>query len=135
MLIKIPEKVIVKEFGWLSSLAGEGAVRAYILKHPEDVNEDLTIENLVALNVSFSKWKGKLREQWREIDLVFEKDKIYYLIETKRHGKYTKGLEQLGDLVDLFKIDFEKHKETYRGFIPVLVTTTDKIDEIESKWI
>ena len=133
MLIKIPEKLIVEEFGWLSGLAGEGAVRAYILKYPEVISEDLTIENLVALNVSFSKWKGKFREQRKEIDIVFEKDQIYYLVETKRHGKYMKGCEQLGDLVDLFKTDFEKHKMKYRSFIPVLVTTTDKIDEIKTE--
>ena len=134
-MIKIPEKIIVEGFGWLSGLAGEGAVRAYVLKHPEVINEDLTIENLVALNVSFSKWRGKFREQRKEIDIIFEKDEIYYLVETKRHGKYMKGCEQLGDLVDLFKIDFEKRKRKYRGFILVLVTTTDKINEIKTEWL
>ena len=137
MLIEIPEKLIVEEFGWLSDKGNtrEGVVRAYILKHPEVINKDLTIENLVALNVWLNKWGEG--EKWlglKEVDIVFEKDGIYYLVETKREKKYSKGWEQLGDVVDCFKSDFKKHKTKYKDLIPVLVTTTDKINKIERQW-
>ena len=140
LLIQIPEKTISEKFGWLSDKGNtrEGVVRAYILKHPEIIESKLTIENLVAINVWLNKWKEEdenLFEFMREADIVFEKDGIYYLIETKRDRKYTRGWIQLGDIVDCFKSDFKKHREDYKGFIPVLVTTTDKVDRIKRDWV
>jgi hypothetical protein len=128
--IRIPEKTIT--IGWLSDKGNtrEGVVRAYLLRHPELIN-GLAIENLVATNVWLKNWERGWR---REIDLLFEKDGIYYLVETKREGKYAKGDEQLGDIVDCFKSDFKKHQTLYKGFIPVLVTTTNKSDDIETEW-
>lgn len=139
LLIKIPEKVILEEFGWLSNKGNtrEGVVRAYILKHPDIIENNLTIDNLVAMNVWLRKWNERDEnrlENKREVDIVFEKDKIYYLIETKRVRKYTRGVEQLGDVVDCFKSDFKRHKTKFKGIIPVLVTTTDKINETRKEW-
>ena len=139
LLIEIPENVIVEEFGWLSDKGNtrEGAVRAYILKHPGLISEDLTIENLVAVNVWLNKWKEEDEnyfEHVKEVDLMFEKDGIYYLVETKREKKYSRGWEQLGDVVDCFKSDFKKHKTIYKDVIPVLATTTDKTNKIKTEW-
>lgn len=140
MLVQIPEKIITKQFGWLSNKGNtrEGVVRAYILKHPEVISEDLAIENLVAENVWLNKWKEgdeNYFEHMREVDLMFEKHGTYYLVETKREKKYSRGWEQLGDIVDCFKSDFKKHKTKYKDLIPVLVTTTDKINETKREWI
>jgi len=144
-LIQIPERVIVEEFGWISGKGNtrEGVVRAYILKHLEMFNHpevlknpkairDVAIENLVAINVWLNNWE---KGHNREADLVFEKDGIYYLVETKRAGKYWRGWSQLGDIVDCFKSDFKKHQMSYKAFIPVLVTTTDSVNEITPTWI
>jgi len=139
LLIEIPEKVIVGEFGWLSDKGNtrEGVVRTYILKHPEVIESNLTIENLLGINVWLNKWNEEdenLLDLFRETDIVFEKDGIYYLVETKRWKKYSRGWEQLGDVVDCFKSDFKKHKTKYKDFIPVLVTTTDRINKIKREW-
>ena len=139
LLITIPERIIIEEFGWLSDKGNtrEGAVRAYILKHPEIIESNLMIRNLVATNVWLNKWMEKdenLVDFFREVDIVFEKDGIYYLVETKRWKKFSKGWEQLGDLVDCFKSDFKKHKTKYEGLIPTLVTTTDQVNKIDREW-
>jgi len=130
LLIEIPEKTII--IGWLSDKGNtrEGIVRAYLLKHPELIN-GLTIENLVGINVWLNDWE---RGWNREVDLVFEKDGTYYLVETKREGKHWEGWRQLRDIIDCFKSDFKKHKTPYKGFVPVLVTTSDKSNEIEKRW-
>ena len=138
--IEIPEKTITGQFGWLSEKGNtrEGVVRAYILKHPEIIESKLTIENLVAINVWLNKWKEEDEnyfEHIREADILFEKDGTYYLVETKREKKYSRGWEQLGDLVDCFKSDFKKHKTRYEALVPVLVTTTDKVDRIKRDWV
>lgn len=139
LLIQIPEKIVAEQLGWLPGKHNtrEGAVRAYILRNPEIIENGLAVGNLVAINVWLNKWEDdkNLCKRKREVDIVFEKDGIYYLIETKRDRKYSRGMEQLGDMVDCFKSDFEKHKQDYGGFIPVLVTTTDKIDRIKKEWI
>jgi len=140
LLVQIPEKIITKQFGWLANKGNtrEGVVRAYILKHPEVISEDLTTENLVAVNVWLNKWKEgdeNYFEHMREVDLMFEKDGSYYLVETKREKKYSRGWEQLGDIVDCFKSDFKKHKTKYKDLIPVLVTTTDKINKTKREWV
>jgi len=92
LLIQIPEKTIIEQFGWLSEKGNtrEGVVRAFILKHPERIESNLTIENLVAINVWLNKWREEDEnyfEYAREADLIFEKDGIYYLVETKREKK------------------------------------------------
>jgi len=139
LLIQIPERVIVEEIGWLSDKGNtrEGVVGAYILKHPEVIESNLTIANLLGINVWLNKWNEEdenLLDLFRETDIVFEKDGIYYLVETKRWKKYSRGWEQLGDVVDCFKSDFKKHKTKYKDFIPVLVTTTDRINKIKREW-
>lgn len=140
LLIQIPENIIVEQFGWLSEKGNtrEGVVRAFILKHPEIINADLTIKNLIAINVWLNKWKEENQnyvEHAREADLLFEKDGVYYLVETKREKKYPKGWKQLRDLIDCFKSDFKKHKTKYKDLIPVLVTTTNVIDKIQRDWV
>jgi hypothetical protein len=142
LLLEIPESFI--ELGWLSHKGNtrEGVVRAYILKHLEifnhpeilknpDAIRDLAIENLVALNVWLNNWE---KGHNREVDLVFEKGGVYYLVETKREGQYSNGWSQLGDIVDCFKSEFKKHQMSYKALIPILVTTAGKINEIESRW-
>ncbi|MEM2506010.1 MAG: hypothetical protein QXF61_03065 [Nitrososphaeria archaeon] len=66
LLIQIPENIIGGQFGWLSEKGNtrEGVVRAFILKHPEIVSKDLTIENLVAINVWLNKWKEEDETTW-----------------------------------------------------------------------
>ena len=135
LLIQIPEKLITEKFGWLAGKGNtrEGVVRTYILKHPEIIRKDLTIENLVAINVWLNNWeKGGYN---READLMFEKDGIYYIVETKREGKYGRGWGQLGDLIDCFKSEFKRHQDNYRELIPVLVTTSDAVNEIQADLI
>ena len=140
LLIEIPEKIMRETFGWLSERGNtrEGCVRGYILKHPYRIDKDLTIENLIAVNVWLNRWKedDENRVQYfRELDLMFEKEGIYYLVETKRDRKYTPGWRQLGHVIECFTSDFGKNKAAYEDFIPVLVTTSDKIDEIKTYWI
>lgn len=113
----------------------EGCVRAYILRHPEMINQDLTIANLLAVNVWLNKWKEDHVQDYREVDLIFEKEGIYYLVETKRDRKYTPGYRQLFHIMECFKSDFEKNRVIYKDFIPVLVTTRDKIDRIKTMWV
>ena len=126
-----------EEYGWLSDRGNtrEGCVRAYILRHPEMINQDLTIANLLAVNVWLNKWKEDHVQDYREVDLIFEKEGIYYLVETKRDRKYTPGYRQLFHIMECFKSDFEKNRVIYKDFIPVLVTTRDKIDRIKTMWV
>jgi hypothetical protein len=137
LLIEIPERIVREQYGWLSERGNtrEGCVRAYILKHPEMIKEGLTIANLLAVNVWLNKWKEGHAQDLREVDLVFEKEGIYYLVETKRDRKYTSGYRQLSHIMECFHSDFEKNKVTYNDFIPVLVTTSDKVDRIETTWV
>ena len=106
----------------------EGVVRAFILKHPEIVRKDLTIENLVAINVWLNNWEEGGSN--READLMFRKDGAYFVVETKREGKYGRGQGQLRDLVDCFRSDFKRHRDDFKELILVLVTTSDAVTEI-----
>ncbi len=107
-----------EEYRWLSDRGNtrEGCVRAYILQHPGMINHDLTIANLLAVNVCLNKWKEDYVQTYREVDLIFEKEGIYYLVETKRDRKYKQGYRQLFHIMECFKSDFEKNRVIYKDF-------------------
>jgi RecB family endonuclease NucS len=139
LLIKIPEKMMMERLEWLFDVDStrEGIVRAYTLKHPEIIDKNLTIENLVTLNARFNKFKEEdedFFQHQREVDIMFEKDGTYYLVETKRYKQHVKAQKQLREVIECFKSDFKKHRQSYKSLVPVIVTTDD-IDEIETKWI
>jgi len=137
LLIKIPESMVTEPNKWLLKNTREGAVRAYVLKHPEVISQDLTIENLLAINVLLDKWKEEdenFHQYTREADLLFERNGTYYLVETKRYKKHVRAQKQIAEVVECFKSDFRKNKQAYKDLVPVIVTTDD-IDEIRTEWV
>ena len=127
---------VFSECGQFLSVSGqfEDRKRAIRIEKTRE-KEGLTIANLLAVNVWLNKWKEGHAQDFREVDLVFEKEGVYYLVETKRDRKYTSGYRQLSHIMECFHSDFEKNKVISNDFIPVLVTTSDKVDRIETTWV
>jgi hypothetical protein len=124
ILVEIPEKDLRDMFGWLRQRMDEWAVRTYLLKHLEAFDEGLELSNFVGFNIYFM---GK-----EEIDMLFKKNGVYYLVETKQKAKYYKGWKQLAATVDCFLIDMKEHGEHPKEIVAILATSSiERVDKLK----
>jgi hypothetical protein len=129
-MIEIPEKLLLQELGWFRLGMGERAVRVFLLHHLSIIDEGLTVENFVGLDL----WFGSSQE----VDMVFRRDKTYYLVETKQKAKYHKACEQLIAAVPVFESEMKKNSTELKEVVAVLATSsTGSVPELkvtQHKW-
>lgn len=121
IMAEIPEKDLQDMFGWLRQGMDEWAVRTYLLKNLGVLDEGLNMDNFIGFNIYF---KNK-----EEVDMLFNKDGTYYLVETKQKGKYRRGWNQLKAAVGCFIAEMIEHGEEPKEIVAVLATSSIKTVE------
>jgi len=128
-VVPIPKENIVTEFGWFFERWGEDAVKTYIVKNSQIVDEDLILVGVGELHHPTLPLKKRQRQR---LDLLFRKGRVYYAVEAKSTRRY--AFSQLLEEVACFEHDMKKHNEPYEKVIPVLVIVDDRIKKSEPYW-
>ena len=121
ILIEIPEEDLRRDLGWYRQGMDEWAVRSYLVRHLDIIDRGLNIEHLIGFNIFFEN---------QEADMLFNKNGVYYIIETKQKGKYYRGWKYLGDTVRCFEQEMKMHNEEPQEVIPILATSSKIIKEL-----
>ena len=122
ILIEIPEKDLMKEIGWFREGMGEDAVRTYLLKNPYTIEKGLEIHNLLGIGVWFAGTQ--------EADMLFSRDGVYYIVETKQKGKYFRGWQYVRTTVEYFEADMKKHNKEFHEVVAVLATSSQTVQNL-----
>lgn len=122
ILIEIPERDLRNEFGWLRQGMGEWAIRAYLIKHLNIIEHDLSVSNFIGFSVWF---RSK-----QEADMVFKKYGTYFIIETKQKGKYYRGWEYLKKTVECFETEMKERGEKVQEVVGVLATSSETVEKL-----
>jgi len=109
VVVQVTEEELKKDLGFLAEkdIAGEDAVRAYLVRHPDKIERGA---ELVAIGGS-----GWLI---RQPDLIFRKSGRYYIVETKR-GKIGTARRQLLRSAKDFESILKKY-EPDSSIVPVI---------------
>lgn len=134
ILIEIPEKDLIKEIGWLREGMGEDAVRTYLLQHPYIIEKGLEFHNLLGIGVWFTSYdeEGLVKDS-KEADMLFSRDGVYYIVETKQKGKYFRGWQYVKATVECFEADMKKHNEKLHEIVAVLATSSETVQSLNSQ--
>jgi len=122
IMIQIPEDDLIREFGWFRDSMGENAVRLLLLRHPQIIESDLDVSDCLGLGVWFA---GR-----QEADMLFRKDDVYYIVETKQKGKYYRGWQYVRATVESFENDMNKRNEKFQQVVAVLATSNKNVHSL-----
>lgn len=93
LIVKIPEKSIIDDLGWLGELDIEQKITTYFIRHYKELPDkshripsDFRSAELVGLEVKANKDK---------IDAVFRANNKYYVVETKHKESISRGKKQV----------------------------------------
>ena len=145
LTIKIPERVIAKDLGWLGEQEIEQKVTVFMirnfsnLRYFEDVREyhkkrlpnDLDNAELVGLEVKVPYAGGN-----RHIDAVFQTGSRYYVIESKRRGKISRAKQKVITNTKLFAETIMRRNadKTEVEIVPVIATSWKGSEWIKIQW-
>jgi hypothetical protein len=131
IMIEIPEKHLTDEIGWFRDGMGEDAVRTYLLKHPDIIEPDFNIQNFLGLGIWFTSYdeEGLVKDS-KEVDMLFERNGTYYIVETKQKGKYYRGWQYVILAVECFEADMRKHSKEFHGIVAVLATSSERLPDL-----
>jgi RecB family endonuclease NucS len=112
-VVVLSEEKIKDEVGFLAERMGQGAVSTYLIRHSEEIEEDL---KLVGMEVDVF---GK------SFDMLFRKEDAYFVVEIKRRWYPTENWME--KIVQRYAEEFEKllnlKGQKYQFIQPVLVVT------------
>jgi len=131
MALVIPEKTIEQELPLFHDYMREYAVRTYLIKKPEILDNNL---ELLGINASFDKRNddGKV-EKSGEADLIFGRHKTYYLVETKWNFQFKEGWEQILKASECFISEMKVKRLRYGEVIAVVVSTDPSAKVLKKK--
>jgi hypothetical protein len=122
ILIEIPEKDLLNEFGWFRQGMGECAIRTYLIKHPHIIEQGLSLNDFLGFSIWF--------KSTQEADMVFRREGIYYIIETKQKGKYYRRWGYLRKTVECFEAEMKDRKEEIQEIVAVLATSSEAVEKL-----
>ena len=134
ILIEIPEKDLIRDIGWFRDGMGEDAVRTYLLKHPHIMETGLGYQNLLGIGVWFTSYdeEGLVKDS-KEADMLFSRNRTYYIVETKQKGKYYRGWQYVRLAVECFEADMKKHNQEVDEVVAVLATSSETVQSLNSQ--
>jgi len=122
--IRIPEGYMKREFDWRYQSWGQDAVKTYLVKHSDLIDEGLTLVGVGELPHNALPSKQKLK---RCCDMIFRKGDVYYVVEVKTSRDY--AWTELLDEVACCEYEMRQNNEPYEEIVPVLVTVDNSIEK------
>ena len=123
--VRTPEVNIEGEFDWRYRSWGQDAVKTYLVKHSDLIDEGLTLVGVGELPHNALPSKQKLK---RCSDMIFRKGDVYYVVEVKTSRDY--AWTELLEEVACFEYEMRQNNEPYEEIVPVLVTVDNSIEKV-----
>lgn len=146
LTIKIPEKIIARDLGWLGRQEIEEKVTVFMvrnfsgLRNSKDVKEyhkrrvppEVDNARLVGLEVKVPYGDGR----HRRIDAVFQTGNRYYVVETKQRGKIARAKRKIATYTKLFAETVMNRNTdmTEVEIVPVVATSWRGSEWIKIRW-
>lgn len=131
VLVRLKWADVIKEYPWINSTQGESYVTTHLVKHPEKIDQSLTHNELVGIEVVLPVNQNAPQNKGVEvirIDLVYLRDDHYFVIEAKQAvvgAQQQKAEEQVIRNTGILREHLEKNSIPYKEVTPVLAWIED----------